>query len=302
MPSRSFCLTSHESDFGRGLASWHSAGAENLERLFFLSANGHAVTTYPFFLRRLLDNYRVEAMECRAVWPGQEAPGKIKNWYPFREDYASFLSFRGLQPGTLVHVGHSFGGTIGLMLALERPELFKKLVIIEPGTLFDRKQALIMPFVPYKKRFASPFIRSTAERLNRFESPAQFMEWARGKATYRNFSDEAMQDYADGGLIKEQDRQGSAYYRLRFPPLWEASLFCGAYYVWNKLEKLKVPTLLLRGEHTGLQSKKNYEAMKKRCQSNPLVELVELQGVGHMVIQEDPDLVSGTVLDWLAAH
>ena len=289
-------LEKHEEDFGRGLATWYSHSDAQKARMIFLGANGHAISTYPFFIKRLAERYSVEAMENRAVWPATTVMQRLYRWEESVEDYLAFLNGRDLSDGELVHVGHSMGGTIGVLLAIKRPELFKKLVVIEPGTVATIWQARMLKLMSFEKRKRKvPFIKGTLNRRDTFDSPEQFMESMRTKRTYKGFCDEAMEDYAQGGLIEHDGR-----YRLKYPPAWEAQNFCDTSCMWAVLHKVKVPTLLLRAQHTTLQSKKDFEKIKKQCQKKaPNIDFLELSDVSHMAVQDDPDKVCSAVFNWL---
>lgn len=284
-----------EGDFGRGRALWHEIGSPENPRICFLGANGHAASTYNFFLARLADQYFVEAMECRAVWPSIKEPEGPIYWSELAMDYDAFLHHRNVVSGSLIHIGHSLGGSLGVMQALARPELFKALVVIEPGSVPSQWQRNLIRCLPFSVRKKIPFIKGTIARQSDFFSKDQFMQSMRAKRTYANFCEDALLDYAEGGLVEIDQR-----YRLKYSSLWEGTIFCDAPYIWPMLLQLKVPTLLLRAEHTYLQSKASFERFSLVAQrKNPCVTLRELPGVGHMAVQENPEMVRETISSWL---
>lgn len=295
--SRCMHLNKHHDDFGRGLAQWHSMGSGGKPRLSFLGANGHAVTTYPFFLRRLAPAYEIEAMECRAAWPDAIDPVRKVNWWGLADDYAAFIKGRGMDDGSLVHVGHSLGGSLGLLTALRHPHWFKALVVIEPGSSFSRWARLLLKLLPLRTIIQnSKLIRSTLSRQFEFDSRSAFLESMRSKGTYRDFTEEAFNDYAAGGLVQHGNR-----YHLKYSGKWEGYVFCDAPYIWQYLFHVQVPTLVIRAQNTQLQSRQAFLDLKQRSErKNPLVSFIELPNLGHMVVQEAPDLVGETVLQWLA--
>lgn len=289
--------TIHE-DFGRGMAEWHRIENSNSERLFFLAANGMPVSTYPFFLKRLATAYDVCALENRAVWPGQGEPGMADLWDDFLGDYERFLEHHNVIDGSLVHVGHSLGGSLGTLLALKRPELFKRLVIIEPGMVPRFRQNLGYRMMSFERRGKIPFNAKTGARQSVFESRQAFMDSMRSKNTYRHFSDEAMHDYAEGGLVEDGDQ-----FRLKFPGPWEKHIFCDVHYMLPRFLRLKVPTLLLFAEHSNLMTPDLFAKFAPRCRrKNPNVTVKLMEGVSHLAIQDDPDLISREVLTWLSEN
>ncbi len=286
----------HHEDFGRGLAEWHTLEQGGRERLFFLGASGHAVSTYPFFLKRFAGHYDVVGLENRAMWPGRGEPTKNDMWSDFIADYEAFLEFNNVGDGELIHVGHSLGASLGALLALKRPEKFKRLVMVEPGMIPTRWLSMVYRSASFKQRSESIRMKRTSSRQDKFPDKESFMQSMRTKQTYQNFTEEAMQDYADGGLVQDGDQ-----YRLKFSGKWEAHIFCDVYYLLARLTRLKVPTLLLFAENSNLMTPERYEKYSVQCQKkNPNITMKLLDGVSHLAVQDNPDLVAKAALDWLA--
>ena len=66
--------------------------------------------------------------------------------------------------------------------------------------------------------------------------------------TFADFTEEALSDYARGGLRPTSDGK----FTLVFPPEWEAHNFSKTPYVWDALARVGVPTLMLPAEHSYL--------------------------------------------------
>ena len=286
-----------QEDFGRGMAEWHKLENDNAERLFFLAANGMPVSTYPFFLKRLAAAYDVYGLENRAVWPGRGEPSLQDLWANFLADYECFLDRHNVVDRSLIHVGHSLGGSLGALLAIKRPELFKRLVIIEPGMVPTRRQNIGYRMMPFARRGKIPHMARTGARQSVFESRQAFMDSMRSKNSYRHFSDEAMRDYAEGGLVRDGEQ-----YRLKFSGLWEKHIFCDVHYMLGRFIQLKVPTLLLLADNSFILPEAKYRTYAKRCQKkNPNITIKLMSGVSHLAVQDNPDLVTSEVLDWLSS-
>lgn len=293
--SHSLEFKTYRDDFGRGPAEWHSIGEEDKQKMFFLGANGQAVSTYPFFLRRIAEHYQIKGLENRALWPNKSVPTMEDNWREFVLDYEQFLSANKTEKGSVVHLGHSFGASLGALLAYRRPELFDRLVLVEPGTMTSRWQTIIFRMMSYKQRSENEFMKKTRLRQNEFASKQSFMDIMRTKKNFRDFSEEAMQDYAGGGLVRAGDQ-----YKLRFSGAWESHNFCDAHYVLPKILRLKVPTLVLLSDSSYVLKLKQAEAFKKNCErKGSNVEVKILKDIGHFSIQENPDYVASEVLNWL---
>ena len=281
-------------DFGRGAASWQHYPGARPEPLHFAPANGLPAATYRFFIERFLPHYSVSTLDNRGAWPNCDKPERTFNWRHHLADFFAFADQHYREP--IHYVGHSLGATLGLMAAIEKPSLFKSLVMIDPGTVPDLWSAVLMRLLPdfFIDRWS--LIKSTAARRNVWPDHAAFADYISQRSTYRNFTERALHDYAHGGL--EQCDQGL---RLRFSPQWEAHNFKNTAYVWPHLKKLAVPTLLLRGEHSKIFSQARYKQLVARfnsCNTSAL-RIEQLDGIGHLAPQEAPDQTASAVLQGL---
>lgn len=290
-------LKTVESDFGRGLATSFEAASIDSKKAnaTFLSANGHALTTYDFFTPELAKRFNLFALENRAVWPSTTIDSEKPKWAAFVDDYLSFVQSRNLTDGKLIHIGHSLGASIGMMAALKRPELFKQLVMIEPGSSPSYPVHMIYRLLPQQQRYRFKFISSTARRRNGWPSEEAFIKEMRTKTMYKNFSDQGMQSYARGGLVKKDGE-----FTLKFDPAWEAHIFTDVPYVLPTITKLQVPTLLVRAGNSHLFSQKVFDHYANIYQrKNPLISTAQIEDAGHLVIQERHEKVLALIDRWI---
>ncbi|MDG2078191.1 MAG: alpha/beta hydrolase, partial [Pseudomonadales bacterium] len=120
-------------DFGTGLASWQRYLSQSKELLHFAPANGLPAATYHYFIEQLLPYYTVTTLDNRGAWPNAGKPHGHINWRNHVSDFLTFAEHNYDEP--IHYVGHSLGATIGLMAAIQKPNLFKSLVMIDPGTV-----------------------------------------------------------------------------------------------------------------------------------------------------------------------
>ena len=288
-------------NFGRGNAYWlkgddsHAQGEVNRPLATFLGANGHAIDTYRFFTDQLGQSFDLHALEHPALWPDRPAPSRRDSFNSFAEDFAGFLDFVNPSAKPVTHIGHSLGATIGVMTALQRPQQFNRLVVIEPGTTPNWATHLMFKMLPYSLRRQVGFIKRTGRRRNGWPSADAFIDEMKTKPMYADFSAAAMADYAQGGLSTVDDE-----YRLRFSPQWESHIFTSVRYVWPLILRLQVPTLVLRGEHSNYYSSRVFNHYRRlaKLRKSP-VTFQTISGGGHLLIQEKPNEVMQAISQWL---
>ncbi len=105
------------------------------------------------------------------------------------------------EPSTLI--GHSLGGTTSLLVALKRPELVSKIILIDPvllpltywlGTKAIQSIGLIEKI--------HLMVKAALLRTKTSTSNEEAFKYCSGKKLLRNIIPEAINNYIDGGLNK----------------------------------------------------------------------------------------------------
>ena len=273
--------------------------------LHFLHANGFPPEAYRAFLSPFTTGYQVVASYLRPLWPEVDFE-RFLDWTFFRDDLLNFFdhlhAYTQLEretwqgPAKVIGVGHSLGATVSLMAALQRPDLFKALVLIEP-VLFPPWQSLLLEKTSgwgLLERF-HPLIRRTRRRKNHFSSRRTMYENYREKAVFSELSDRVLRDYVDGLAAEERDGV-----RLAYPPIWEARIYAtaGSYgrQIWQRLDGLKPPVLVIRGETSDTLGRRAVSLFQNKL---PEARVQELSGLGHLAPLEAPELVARQVVTFL---
>ena len=110
---------------GRRLATWDSGEGTPL---LFIHGVGTSGALWQSDLAELAGDCRVIVYDRRGYGASSESPG---DWEAHREDAAALLDTLGAKPAVVV--GYSGGGMIALDLALQRPELVRALVLLDPA-------------------------------------------------------------------------------------------------------------------------------------------------------------------------
>ena len=229
--------------------------------LHFLHANGYPPACYKSFLDLLRTKHHVFGMMLRPLWPDSN-PEEIRNWKPFSEDLLQFLastaclgvhSTAPLSASSnhtpVIGVGHSIGAIVTLRAALQAPDRFRALVLIDP--------VLFVPSFMMKWQLVSrlglgdwlhPLIPGTKKRRRSFDNLDKVFRGYRNRQIFRFMSDEDLRL-----LIEGLTEPGNGGHELVYPPKWEAQIYRTGmqdFDIWHGLPQLEVPTLFLRGAET----------------------------------------------------
>ena len=266
--------------------------------LLHAHANGYPPEAYRSFLGHFLGRYQTRAIYLRPFWPGSD-PDCLRDWRLFRDDYLTALPDHLNKAGceTLVGMGHSVGGMTTLMAAIEEPERFQALVLIDPTLFSPRKGFLLRSIAPFGLfRYIHPLVRRTLRRKITFADRESMYQNYRKKAIFEAFSDQVLLDYVDGLAGLQED----GTLRLKYSPEWEVRIYetggSADRYVWKNLVRVTCPVLVLRGGNSDTLEAKTLERIARRM---PNCQAVIVPSVGHLLPLEAPGQVAEVVLEFL---
>lgn len=283
-----------EIDFGAGAVPWYERRASSADAslVHFSAANGFPVASYEQFFSAFEQELSFTGMDSRGAWPAKTPPANNFATDAFAQDLISALDHQQTQP--VIGMGHSHGGLITVYAAYQRPELFSKLVLIEPASAPDSIAGRVYPHLPkWLLMRLVPFIRGSHKRRRVWPSRQAFYDRYHGHPTFKYFSDAALRDYAQHGLHERSDGQ----FELVFLPEWESHIFSNVRLIWPYLAKLTQPTLLIRAEHSYMYTPTQFAQRSASLGSN--ITAITMKDAHHLVTHEDSAGVAQLIKDWL---
>lgn len=198
----------------------------------------------------LTDRARVVALDARGHGRSERRPADLS---PAARVADIVFAIEELELGPVVLVGQSLGGQTALLVAAERPDLVRALVVADAsaaqdaeGTATEVEEALARWPVPFASREAA---------VEFFGGPSLAAEmWAEGL------------EQRNGGLWPRFDVE------VMSRMLREAAGPC-----WEQWETIRCPTLVVRAGNGGMPAAE-VEAMAARL---PQARVVELAGAAH---------------------
>ena len=266
------------------------------QTILFAHANGFPAGTYRCLLEPLSKHYRVLAPQLRPMWQTMEDFYKdYANrhfWHRMADDQIAFIEQHELAPVT--YIGHSLGSVVGLMAAHKRPDLFARLIMIEPVFLKARYTRL-MRYMPKRIKRKVPIVRKALGRPDRWPDMQAAFEFHRGKRVFGGFSDDILWDYINAGVgpIDESDEVG-----LLFDKHWEALAYSTVPNTWPLLKATQVPINLLRAEHSDTIDDDSWA----RWHTLPgPKQATQFDDTYHLLPLDHPDMVTEHILAILEA-
>jgi pimeloyl-ACP methyl ester carboxylesterase len=190
---------------------------------------------------------------------------------PRRNAEAVAAAVEKLAPGASAVVGMSLGGLTALALAALRPELVRRLLLVDvtPGANAVKAEP-VAAFVAGPESFAS-FDEILARTIA--HNPTRSLSSLRRGVLHN------ARPRADGSWVWSYDRLN----RLRSAAANDGDLGFGVF--WDDVAALRVPLLLVRGALSGVVDEADVAELRRR---KPDAEVVVVAGAGHSVQGDQP--------------
>jgi pimeloyl-ACP methyl ester carboxylesterase len=231
---------------------------------------------------RFSDRYAVYAPDLRGHGESEHAPGGYLVW-AFAMDLRGFVEEMDFESFDLV--AHSIGSRVAMAYARDHSHRIKHLVLADMGPQMAEQGARGIRKSTGQSQKA-PGFATEAEALEHFAAmypgqPRDFLQ--------RQMGASLVLDEASGNLV------------FRFDPAIHEATGRGAIveipFLWESLERITCPTLVIRAEKSRVLSPEIAEQMVERL---PNGRLVEIPDAGHQVPLHQPEAFAAAIAEFLA--
>ena len=251
------------------LLDWGGEGRNPLLLLHGFTGHAHAWDTLSIALQ---PHFHVYALDQRGH--GDSDPADTYNAVAAFDDISGVIDQLGLT--SLVVVGLSMGGRNAMYFTSRRPDLVRRLVVVDIGPEISARAAVTPPGPPEPEAWDS--IEQAAQHLYR-ANPYPGIHY------YRWVVMHSLRQRPDGALVwawhpsvKERRSQADLDW-------------------WAVVRAITPPTLVLRGEHSHVLDRDVAERMVREL---PQGRLVEVPRAVHTLHEDNPGAVLAALKDFFA--
>ncbi|MFL2753670.1 MAG: alpha/beta hydrolase [Gammaproteobacteria bacterium] len=267
----------------------------NKNPIFFLHATGLNAATYINFLSKLYKKFNGERtiyvldQRGHGLTRADANHKNLKSWKTYEKDAINFINEIGVESCDIA--GHSMGAIVSARISSKLKKI-RKLIMIEPVLFYDFSEGFSLSV----KRFfkigdSSEISSSAAKRRKSFNNLESAIEHFTGRAIFKNWPDEALKNYLEGGL--KETKEGVS---LSCDPFWEAKTFqTVSYNTYKFLKNIHISAFILKGSmETSTFSEKAKEYVSKKYS----FKIEEMSG-SHFLPIENTDAVALKIADFL---
>ena len=283
-----------------GHVTVHRRAAPGRPVMLLSHGTGFCAATWAGVAEILADEFELCAVDRRGHGTST-APPDGYDVTDFARDAACVVDALGLRDAYAV--GHSAGATDLLLCAAERPDAFRRLLVIEPTAMDPGEPNVRVDMAPFHTEALGAFARRRATFATRQEVRDRYTE----RGIFVGWRSDLLDGFVRDGVADVAD--GSV--RLRCDPAHETAMLRhifaameGTYragqddHPFDGLKRVRCPTLVVTTEH----SQPIYATMAAIVERLvPDTSHLHLDGLGHMAAQVDPERVATEVLRFWAA-
>jgi pimeloyl-ACP methyl ester carboxylesterase len=242
------------------------------QSIVFAHSNGFSAKTYQYFLEQF-GLQKVTAVDKF----GTGKYSDIKKWENLTPQLIEHIEANHKEP--IIGIGHSLGAAILFFAAQQRPDLFSKIVIIEPPIFATFKRTAFNLFTKIGLADKLSPAGKAAKRRDVFPSRTLAYNTLRNKGIFKRFDENCFQNYIDYGFVETTDGV-----TLDFTKALEAQFFRNTPFIIPK-QKLSMPVHFLYSKYFKTLSEKDIKWWKSNF---PDFNFHEIDG-GHMFPLEKPE-------------
>jgi pimeloyl-ACP methyl ester carboxylesterase len=250
--------------------------------LFFAHANGFPSKTYRKFFSYLADDFNIESID-NSGHDGGYPPDD--NWQHLALELQHQIERNFTQP--IIGLGHSLGGALHLIVALNKPELYQQLIILDSPLYGPIKSRLLKLYKKLDWMHKITPSKSSARRRDFWPNAQAASEYFQEKSLYKNFDPECLQDYITFGT-----KAVTGGIQLLVKPTLEGEIFAHLpdNIAWRKPT---IPATFVYAKNSHVITKADLAHLKRKF------SLFEVSG-GHLFPFEQPEKTANIVREIIA--
>lgn len=246
--------------------------------LHFSHANGFPAGSYQILLDQLAEHYDVKTIDRLGHQPQYPV---TDNWTQIEKELTHYFEQNYSRP--VIAVGHSLGGLLSYMVARNRPDLIKGLIMLDSPVLTPMQA---FGFKMLKRLNLSDRVTPagrTDGRRQHWADQQEAMDYFSGKSLMKRFHPESLRHYVNAGTELVDADDPAKGVRLRFDPETEMNIYRTIPHNVRSDKPLAMPSAVIGGRNSDVFWPMNGARMKSKVG----MKVRWLPG-GHMFPLEKP--------------
>lgn len=247
-------------------------------KIHFAHANGFPAQTYTKLFSLLAGDFEINYLERHGHNPQFPV---TDNWHFLRDELRAEIERRYTEK--IIGVGHSLGGVLHFLVAVEKPELYRQIILLDAPVIsrLSSHGLRVLKLTRLIDRYTPS--QMTRFRRNLWQSKDEVYEHFRRKPKFDAFDEDVLRDYAEYGTTRTE--RGL---ELFFSPKIEAKIYRTIPHHLPKFRgKLKIPAAYIGGSRSREGELARLVFMKKHFS----IDFYQIEG-SHLFPFENPAMTA----------
>ncbi|MBU2862804.1 alpha/beta hydrolase [Reinekea forsetii] len=224
--------------------------------IHFAHANGIPSASYQTMFDQLSDHYRL----CQLpLFSHHDDYPVTDNWPKLKEQLIHSIERQASEP--IIGVGHSLGGALNLMASIERPDLFKAVVMLDVPSLSRFESIMVRAAKKIGQMDRITPAGRTKNRRTHWPDRNSALDYFKSRKMFTNFHPQCLEDYISSALRETDNGELELGYELDI----ELAIYRTVpHNLAASRKQIKVPTGVLVGNSTNTVTDNQYQRMIKK--------------------------------------
>lgn len=252
------------------------------ELIHFAHGNGFPALCYNQMLTQLSTHF--DWCYIDRIGHSKEYP-VTENWHNLVSELIASVQTQADRP--VIALGHSLGGVLSLLAAIERPELFKAVVLLDSPLIGPLKSSMVKLAKSLGVIDRVTPAHRTRGRRHYWQNKDQLVSYLKTRDLFKTFSDDCLDDYINYGLELRED----GYY-LRFDKHIEYQIYRTIPHVMPRYKGLlNTPAALIYGDKSTVVDRLDVRYMQTYFN----IKCFQTKGT-HLFPMEHPHFVANQIV------
>jgi pimeloyl-ACP methyl ester carboxylesterase len=258
--------------------------------IIFVHANGYPPECYTDLFSYLNQLGTIHKIQLKPLQKAYSSLEYNKDWLDFLPSMMDQIEKLKLKK--IIAIGHSMGGVLSTIVATKYPNLFSKIILIDP-TFLNPKYIYLSRFMPnFVHNKYNPIVKKALNRNDHWESTKEVYKSFRKKNIFKRIPDQYLNSLINGLLIRKNN-----YVSLKFSKQWEAHCYRSIINPWPWIKSCHVPTLGIRGEYSTVINNKSFKLWEKYQHD---IKLISIKDADHLVPFEKPKEIASEIIKFIS--
>lgn len=252
-------------------------------KIHFAHANGFPAGTYNKLFSFLAGDFEIGYLERHGHNPKFPVSD---NWKFLKDELRAEIERRYTEK--IIGVGHSLGGVLHFLVAVEKPELYRQIILLDAPVIsrLSSHSLRILKLTRLIDRLTPS--QMTRVRRNLWQSREEAFEHFKKKPKFEAFDEDVLRDYIEFGTTRTDTG-----FELFFAPKIEAKIYRTIpHHLPTFRGKLKIPSAYIGGNRSKEGELARLSFMKKHFP----VDFYQIEG-SHLFPFEKPKLTAEKIKD-----